>query len=86
MLLQVYAQSPNCRLGANCTIKYDIWNNTVVARGSIFAQETPVGSLLSDLVGYMLSPEWIRIVVYFSYWIIGGYLFFSYRNIARLQS
>ncbi|MGA3404324.1 MAG: hypothetical protein ABSD49_01175 [Candidatus Bathyarchaeia archaeon] len=54
--------------------------------GITLSQETPVGSLLSDLVGYMLSPEWIRIVVYFSYWIIiGGYLFFSYRNIARLQ-
>jgi high-affinity iron transporter len=54
-----------------------------VAAGSMFNEQGAMGSLLSDLLGYTLSPEWIRLTVYLGYWlVIGGYLTFAYRGIS----
>lgn len=54
-----------------------------VAAGSMFNEQAALGSLLSDLLGYTLSPEWIRLAVYLGYWfVIGGYLIFAYRNVS----
>lgn len=55
--------------------------NINLAPNSIFYEDGSVGSLLSSLFGYTLSPEWIRLVVYLGYWlIIGGYLITAYRH------
>ncbi len=55
--------------------------NVNVSASSLFHEEGTVGSLLSALFGYTLSPEWIRLVAYFGYWlVIGGYLLFAYRE------
>lgn len=57
--------------------------NINVAPTSMFNEGGTLGSLMSTLFGYTLSPEWIRLAVYFGYWlIIGGYLLFSYNNIS----
>jgi len=50
---------------------------------SLLHEDAPLGSLLSALLGYTLSPEWIRIAVYVGYWaIIGGYLILAYRGLS----
>jgi high-affinity iron transporter len=55
--------------------------NVNVAPNSIFHEEGLLGSLLSALFGYTLSPEWIRLAVYLGYWVIlGGYLVSAYRG------
>lgn len=57
--------------------------NFHVAPSSMFSEESSLGSLLSTLFGYTLSPEWIRLAVYCGYWlVIGGYLILNYRGIA----
>jgi high-affinity iron transporter len=57
--------------------------NVNVASSSIFYEEGALGSLLSTLFGYTLSPEWIRLAVYLGYWlVIGGYLVLAYRDIS----
>lgn len=54
-----------------------------LAPTSLLHEDAPLGSLLSALLGYTLSPEWIRIAVYLGYWaIIGGYLFLAYRDLS----
>jgi len=50
----------------------------------MFNEEGSLGSVLSTLFGYTLSPEWIRLAVFLGYWlVIGGYLAFRYRNLAH---
>lgn len=40
-----------------------------------------IGSILKALIGYDGNPEWLRIIVYLSYWIvIGAYLYNQYRR------
>ena len=52
-----------------------------IAPNNIFHEDGALGSLLSTLFGYTLSPEWIRLAVYLGYWvIIGGYLLLAYRT------
>lgn len=52
-----------------------------VASSSIFSEDGSLGTLLSALFGYTLSPEWIRLAVYFGYWlVIRGYLVIAYRH------
>ncbi len=54
-----------------------------VAPNSLFGEDGLLGSILSALFGYTLSPEWIRVTLYLGYWIaIGGYLLLAYRNIS----
>ena len=39
------------------------------------------GSILKVLVGYDENPEWLRIIVYLSYWaVIWTYVFRTYRK------
>lgn len=41
-----------------------------------------IGSILKALVGYDGNPEWLRIIVYVSYWIvIGSYLYKQYQPV-----
>ncbi len=57
--------------------------NINVAPTSMFNEGGTLGSLMSTLFGYTLSPEWIRLAVYFGYWlVIGGYLLYSYKSIS----
>lgn len=57
--------------------------NVSLAANSMFDEHGSLGSLLSALFGYTLSPEWIRLAVYLGYWlVIGGYLVFAYRDIS----
>ncbi len=54
-----------------------------VAPSSLFSEESSLGTILSSLLGYTLSPEWIRLAVYVGYWlVIGGYLVLTYRGIS----
>ena len=54
-----------------------------VASNNMFSEQGSIGSLLSTLLGYTNSPEWIRLLVYVCYWlVIGGYLLVTYRNLA----
>jgi high-affinity iron transporter len=57
--------------------------NISVAPNSLLQEDGSLGSLLSALIGYTLSPEWIRLAVYIGYWfVIGGYLLLAYRNVS----
>jgi len=70
-------------LGINLGILGQQAFNVNVAPTSMFNEEGTLGSLMSTLLGYTLSPEWIRLAVYFGYWLlIGGYLLLSYRGIS----
>jgi high-affinity iron transporter len=52
-----------------------------VASSSIFSEDGSLGTLLSALFGYTLSPEWIRLAVYFGYsLVIGEYLVIAYQH------
>jgi high-affinity iron transporter len=47
-------------------------------------EEGAVGSVLAAVVGYTGSPEWLRVVVYFGYWLVlGTYVFVTRRRIER---
>lgn len=70
-------------LGLNLGVLAEQAFNVNVAPNNMFHEGGSVGSLLSALFGYTLSPEWIRLAVYLGYWlIIGGYLMFAYRDIS----
>ncbi len=70
-------------LGFNLGVMRQQAFNVNLAPSSIFHEEGALGSLLSALFGYTLSPEWIRLGVYLAYWlVIGGYLILAYRNIS----
>lgn len=57
--------------------------NISMAPNNILQEDGSLGSLLSTLFGYTLSPEWIRLAVYFGYWfVIGGYLLLAYRDVS----
>ena len=46
---------------------------------NLFHENGVIGSIMKALVGYDGDPEWLRVIVYISYWvIIGSYLFKSY--------
>jgi high-affinity iron transporter len=48
---------------------------------NIFHEKGIVGSILKALVGYDGNPEWLRVIVYFSYWIIIGiYMIKAYKQ------
>lgn len=54
-----------------------------VTASSMFNEQGPLGSLMSALLGYTLSPEWIRLAAYLGYWfVIGGYLAFAYHGVS----
>ena len=47
---------------------------------SAFHENGTVGSVLSALVGYTGSPEWLRVIVYLGYWgVVGTFLARAYR-------
>jgi high-affinity iron transporter len=71
-------------LGVNMGILGQQAFNFQVATSSMFNEEGSLGSVLSTLFGYTLSPEWIRLAVFLGYWrVIGGYLAFTYRDFAH---
>lgn len=46
---------------------------------NLFHENGVIGSIMKALVGYDGNPEWLRVIVYISYWvIIGSYLVRSY--------
>jgi len=52
-----------------------------VAASSMLNEKGSLGSLLSTLLGYTLSPESVRLAAYLGYWfVIGGYLIFAYHS------
>lgn len=71
------------KLGLNLGILGQQAFNISVAPNSILQEDGSLGSLLSALLGYTLTPEWIRLAVYLGYWlVVGGYLVFAYRNVS----
>lgn len=53
---------------------------------NMFHERGTVGSILSGLVGYTGSPEWLRVIVYLGYWAaVGAYLLKAYRPVRILQ-
>lgn len=52
----------------------------------VFHEKGAVGSILRALVGYDGNPEWLRVIVYLSYWtVVGAYLLRVYRPVRSLQ-
>lgn len=51
----------------------------------VFHEKGAVGSILRALVGYDGNPEWLRVIVYLSYWtVVGAYLLRVYRPVRSL--
>jgi high-affinity iron transporter len=47
-------------------------------------EEGAVGSVLTALVGYVGSPEWLRVIAYLGYWLtLGTYFFARHRRMKR---
>lgn len=46
---------------------------------NLFHEKGVIGSIMKALIGYDGNPEWLRVIVYISYWIIiGSYLVKTY--------
>jgi len=47
-------------------------------------EEGAVGSVLTSLVGYAGSPEWLRVIAYLGYWLtLGTYVFLTHQRTKR---
>ncbi len=83
------AEDLGVQLGALAATAYNI--NPPDA-GNLLHEKGLIGSMLKALVGYDGNPEWLRVIVYWSYWLIVGSLLMktysstTYTNIvSRLQ-
>jgi len=47
-------------------------------------EEGAVGSVLTSLIGYAGSPEWLRVIAYLGYWLtLGTYVFLTHQRTKR---
>lgn len=77
------SESSGVQLGL---LSQEAFNINPVDNTDIFHEKGIVGSILRALVGYDGNPEWLRVVVYLSYWtIVGAYLLRAYRPVQTLQ-
>jgi len=77
------SESSGVQLGL---LSQEAFNINPADNTDIFHEKGVVGSILRALVGYDGNPEWLRVVVYLSYWtIVGAYLLRAYRPVQTLQ-
>lgn len=77
------AESSGIELGV---LSQKAFNINPADEANIFHEKGIIGSVLSALIGYTGSPEWLRVIVYLSYWtIVGAYLLRAYRPVRILQ-
>ena len=77
------SESSGVQLGL---LSQEAFNINPADNTDIFHEKGVVGSILRALVGYDGNPEWLRVVVYLSYWtIVGVYLLRAYRPVQTLQ-
>jgi high-affinity iron transporter len=78
------AENLGVEIGPLATHAYDI---NPADSTNIFHENGVVGSILKALVGYDGNPEWLRIIVYFGYWAVVGYVVIHiYRSKVRLHT